>query len=178
MNEKGSLLDDYQHFDINQRHPQRPSGWIYFLKHLELSGKTRIFAARIKIEEEMKKILTFLLAVLGLNTACSQSFENMDVKEFAELIADSNVVILDVRTADEYAEGHIKGAILIDQNKSDFVEQANAKLPKDKTIAIYCRSGRRSANSATLLAKEGYKLVNLKGGIIAWTKEEEPVVAD
>ena len=44
----------------------------------------------------MKKILAFLLTVLGLNTACSQNFENYEVKEFAELIADSNVVILDV----------------------------------------------------------------------------------
>lgn len=68
----------------------------------------------------MKNILALLLAAFGLNTACSQNFENMEVKEFAELIADSNVVILDVRTADEYAEGHIKGAILIDQFKSDF----------------------------------------------------------
>jgi predicted sulfurtransferase len=95
----------------------------------------------------MKKFLAFLLAVLGLNTACSQNFENMEVKEFAELIADSNVVILDVRKADEFAEGHIKGAVLIDQFQSDFVEQAQAKLPKDKIIAIYCRSGRRSANA-------------------------------
>ena len=76
----------------------------------------------------MKKILTLLLAVLGLNTACSQNFEDYDVKEFAELIADSNVVILDVRKADEFADGHIKGAILIDQFQSDFVEQAKAKL--------------------------------------------------
>ena len=55
----------------------------------------------------MKKVLTFLLAVLGLNTACSQNFENMEVKEFAELIADSNVVILDVRNADEFAAGGV-----------------------------------------------------------------------
>ena len=116
----------------------------------------------------MKKFLTLLLAVLGLNTACSQNYENYDVKEFAELITDSNVVILDVRKADEFAEGHITGAILIDQFQSDFLEQAQAKLPKDKTIAIYCRSGRRSANAAGKLADVGYKCVNLKGGIIAW----------
>ena len=126
----------------------------------------------------MKKILTILLAAIGLNTACSQNFDNSDVKEFAELISDSTVIILDVRTADEYAEGHIKGAILIDQNKSDFVEQVKAKLPTDKTIAIYCRSGRRSANAANLLAKEGYKLVNLKGGILAWIKEDQPVTKE
>ena len=126
----------------------------------------------------MKKILTILLAAIGLNTACSQNFDNSDVKEFAELISDSTVIILDVRTAEEYAEGHIKGAILIDQNKSDFVEQVKAKLPTDKAIAIYCRSGRRSANAANLLAKEGYKLVNLKGGILAWIKEEQPVTKE
>jgi len=128
----------------------------------------------------MKKILTLLLAVLGLNTACSQNFENMEVKEFAELIADSNVVILDVRKADEFAEGHIKGAILIDQFQSDFIEQAKAKLPKEKggVIAVYCRSGRRSANAAGKLADVGYKCVNLKGGILAWKEANMPVIKE
>jgi rhodanese-related sulfurtransferase len=125
---------------------------------------------------DMKKILTLLLAVLGLNTACSQNYENYDVKEFAELIADSNVVILDVRKADEFAEGHIKGAVLIDQFQNDFVEQAQAKLPKDKIIAIYCRSGRRSASAAGKMADIGYKCVNLKGGILAWKDANMPVV--
>ena len=126
----------------------------------------------------MKKILTLLLAVLGLNTACSQNFDDMEVKEFAELIADSNVVILDVRKADEFAEGHIKGAVLIDQFQSDFMEQAEAKLPKEKTIAVYCRSGRRSANAAGKLADAGYKCVNLNGGIIAWKEAEMAVTSD
>ena len=133
----------------------------------------------------MKKILTCLLAALGLTTACGQqrsgaaeNFENVEVAAFAELIADSNVVILDVRKADEFAEGHIKGAILIDQFQSDFVEQAQAKLPKDKTIAVYCRSGRRSANAAGKLADIGYKCVNLKGGILAWKKADMPVMTD
>ena len=126
----------------------------------------------------MKKILTLLLAVLGLNTACSQNFDDMEVKEFAELIADSNVVILDVRKADEFAEGHINGAVLIDQFQSDFMEQAAAKLPKEKTIAVYCRSGRRSANAAGKLADAGYKCVNLKGGILAWKEANMPVTKE
>lgn len=117
----------------------------------------------------MKKILTCLLAVLGLTTACGQkNYENLDVKGFSELIADTNVVVLDVRTAAEFADGHIQRAILIDQGQSDFVEKAQAALPTDKTIALYCRSGRRSANAAGRLAAVGYKCVNLKGGIIAW----------
>ena len=123
--------------------------------------------------------MTCLLAALGLTTACGQQmFENTDVQGFAELIADTNVVVLDVRTAAEYAEGHIQRAILIDQGQSDFVEKAKATLPKGKTIAVYCRSGRRSANAAGKLADVGYKCVNLKGGILAWKEANMPVIKE
>ena len=127
----------------------------------------------------MKKFLTCLLATLGLSTACGQeNFENVNVQGFSELIADTNVVILDVRTASEFAEGHIEGAINIDQAESDFIEKAKSTLPKDKKIAIYCRSGRRSANAAGRLAVEGYQCVNLKGGILAWKEAKMPVTTD
>ena len=127
----------------------------------------------------MKKLFTCLLAVLGLTSACGQgNYENVDVDGFATLIADSSVVVLDVRTASEFSEGYIQGAILIDQNQSDFVEKAKAALPTEKTIAIYCRSGRRSANAAGKLADEGYKCVNLKGGIIAWKEANMLVTTD
>ena len=126
----------------------------------------------------MKKIFTFLLATLGLTSACGQqNFENTDVQGFAELIADTNVVVLDVRTTAEYAEGHIKGAVLIDQEQSDFVEKAKTTLPVDKIIAVYCRSGRRSANAAGKLSDVGYKCVNLKGGILAWKEAGMPIVS-
>ena len=115
----------------------------------------------------MKKIITCLLATLGLTTACGQrNFENTDVSGFAELMNDTNVVVLDVRTAEEFKEGHLEGAVNIDYKQGDFVEQAVARLPKDRTIALYCRSGRRSAGAAELLAKEGYRVANMKGGII------------
>lgn len=121
-------------------------------------------------------MMTFLLAMLGLTSACGQgNFENADVKAFSELIEDSSVVLLDVRTASEFAEGHIEGAINIDQGQSNFMEKAKAALPTDKKIAIYCRSGRRSANAAGKLAAEGYRCVNLKGGIVAWKEADKPV---
>ena len=123
----------------------------------------------------MRKLLSLLLTTLGLTTSCAQNFENTDVEGFAQLIADSSVVVLDVRTASEYAEGHISGALLIDQSQSDFLEKAKAA---DKKIAIYCRSGRRSANAATRLAAEGYQCVNLKGGILAWKDSGQPVQTD
>ena len=127
----------------------------------------------------MKTIVTCLLAVLGLTSACGQrNFENTDVQGFSKFVADSSVVILDVRTASEFAEGHIKGAILIDQGQSDFVEKAKSTLPINKKIAVYCRSGRRSANAAGKLADIGYKCVNLKGGIIGWEKTGMPVAKD
>ena len=120
----------------------------------------------------MKKIITCLLAVLGMTTACGQkNYEDVDVAGFAELIADSTVIVLDVRTADEFRDGHIEGAVNIDVKESDFLEKAKAMLPSGKTIAVYCRSGRRSANACNQLGAEGYKTFNLKGGIIAWTKE-------
>ena len=124
----------------------------------------------------MKKMMTFLLAMLGLTSACGQgNFENADVNAFSELIEDSSVVLLDVRTPSEFAEGHIEGAINIDQGQSDFMEKAKAALPMDKKIAVYCRSGRRSANAAGKLAAEGYRCVNLKGGIVAWKEADKPV---
>lgn len=127
----------------------------------------------------MKTLLTCLLAVLGLNTDCGQhNFENTDVQGFAELVADTNVVVLDVRSATEFAEGHIRGAILIDQGQKFFMEKAKAVLPTDKTVAVYCRSGRRSAIAAGRLADLGYKCINLKGGINAWKDVGKPVTKE
>ena len=127
----------------------------------------------------MKKIVTCLLAMLGLTTACGQqNYEDTDVKGFAALTEDPDVVVLDVRTANEFQEGHIDGALNIDQAQSDFMEKAQAALPANKTIAVYCRSGRRSANAAERLATKGYKAVNLKGGILAWKEADMPVTTD
>lgn len=124
----------------------------------------------------MKKIITSLLSLLGLATACGQQgFENTDVNGFAARIASEDVVLLDVRTADEFNEGHIKNAVNIDVRQSDFVEKAKSALPVGKTVAVYCRSGKRSATAAGMLVKKGLKVVNLEGGILAWTKAGMPV---
>lgn len=119
------------------------------------------------------------MAMLGLTTACGhQNYEDTDVQRFAELIANPDVILLDVRTVEEFTEGHIEGALNIDQTQRDFIELVKAALPTDKTVAIYCRSGRRSANAAGRLAAEGYKCVNLKGGILAWKGANLPITTD
>ncbi len=117
----------------------------------------------------MKNLFTCLLAALGLTTSCSgQNVESVDHEGFAELIGKADVVLLDVRTAEEFNAGHIAGALNIDQSRADFVDAVVAQVPMDKTIAVYCRSGRRSSSAATRLMPRGYKCVNLSGGIIAW----------
>ena len=127
----------------------------------------------------MKNLLTCLLAALGLTTACGQkNYEDVDTEGFAALIAQPEVVVLDVRTSEEYLEGHLAEALLIDVKGDDFLDKARKALPKDKTIAIYCRSGRRSAHAAEMLAAVGFKVVNLKGGILAWQAEQRPVVQE
>ena len=124
----------------------------------------------------MKKIITCVLTILGLTSACGQkNYEDRDVQGFSKLLAQPDVIILDVRTAKEFAEGYIEGAVNIDQSLSNFIAKVKAALPTDKTIAVYCRSGRRSASAAARLAAEGLKVVNLKGGIMAWNAANMPV---
>jgi len=123
----------------------------------------------------MKKIITSLLALLGLAACSQQTYDNADPNAFATRLADPDVVLLDVRTADEYNEGHIANALNIDVKEDGFVEEAKSTISVGNTVAVYCRSGRRSANAAGMLAKEGYKVVNLLGGIMAWKEAGMPV---
>lgn len=89
-----------------------------------------------------------------------------DAKKMME--ADDGYVIVDVRRADEFASGHIPGAILV-PNESIGTEKP-AELPDlDQIILVYCRSGNRSAQAAKKLADLGYKNVYDFGGIMNWT---------
>ena len=129
-----------------------------------------------KLNMKMKRMLTFLMAMLGVILGCSRhGYENMGVKEFAQLVAGSDAVVLDVRTAEEFAEEHLSCAINIDVKGEDFLTLARDVLPREGCIAVYCRSGRRSALACSMLAREGYQVVNLEGGILAWKEEGQPV---
>ena len=93
------------------------------------------------------------------------------VDEFKKVITQENVQLLDVRTEQEFNEGHIANALNVDVKQDNFMEQAKEVLNSEKVIAVYCRSGRRSADAAARLSKEGFQVIDLKGGIIAWTKK-------
>jgi rhodanese-related sulfurtransferase len=131
----------------------------------------------------MYKILLVLLLVavvgIALHASCtsrSDKFKTVGTGEFAPLISNpDSIQLLDVRTPSEFAQGHIAGATLIDVKDSTFMATAVKKLDTAKPVAVYCRSGRRSARAAGMLAEQGYKVINLDGGIIAWQEAGLPI---
>ncbi len=121
----------------------------------------------------MKKILLLTLFVLVGAYVYSQRrssarFESMDNAEFATLIADTTVQLVDVRTPAEFAAGHIPEAKNIDVRGDNFDREAKATLSKEHPVAIYCRSGARSKTAARRLAAMGYRVYELNTGFMNW----------
>ena len=120
----------------------------------------------------MMSILSTIFGLFGCN-AQSNKFESVDVATFAKVIADTTVVLLDVRTPEEYEEAHIGNAINIDVLQDNFESNAISVLPKDKKIALYCRSGKRSKKAANILAAKGYKIIELNTGYFGWIEAKK-----
>jgi rhodanese-related sulfurtransferase len=98
------------------------------------------------------------------------------VAEFSAKSQEAGVISLDVRTAQEFAEGHLENAININVESGNF-ENEIANLDKTATYAVYCRSGRRSAVAVDLMQKAGFtNLFNLDGGVIDWSASGYPLV--
>lgn len=119
-----------------------------------------------------------------LLTACISKANNPNVEvvspqEFqTRLSQDPDGYLLDVRKPDEFASGHLRGAHPLNWlDKEEFRRQA-AALDKSKTIYLYCRSGRRSSEAANYLAEQGFKVVDMDGGILAWEKASLPSTTD
>ncbi len=108
-----------------------------------------------------------VLAACG-GASASTSTELSAVQVEQRLRAPERVALIDVRTADEFAAGHIAGARNLDVTAPNF-EAALAGLPKDRPYILYCRSGRRSANAQAIMTKAGFVNVqNMSGGLVAW----------
>ena len=123
----------------------------------------------------MKRILmmTMFAALFGGcgNGKNNEAVKTVGVEEFAKVMAQKEVWLIDVRTPKEYAEGHLAGAENIDVKAADFAERI-----KDikGTVAVYCRSGKRSLTAAEQLVNQGCTVYNLDGGILAWQKAGKP----
>ena len=120
-------------------------------------------------------ILSSLLVMISLNMmSCKAQEEKPDVTllsvEQAKTIfvKDPGAVILDVRTPEEFKDGHIEGALLINFFDADFKEQVEA-LDKEKPVYIYCRSGNRSQKAGNILTEMGFKEVyDIENGFMSW----------
>ena len=123
----------------------------------------------------MKKIIPFLMSLLLLVGCASQlkesTYRQITMEEAVTMIQEeSGYIILDVRTAEEYSEKHIPGAINI-PNETIGADDIPELPDKDQLILIYCRSGNRSKQAADKLVKLGYTNIMEFGGINDWTGE-------
>lgn len=128
-----------------------------------------------------------LLLIIGviLTVGCAAEaptliIEDVTAQEAFTLIQDNldspDFIIVDVRTPEEYAEGHVEKAINIDFRSENFRDEID-KLNKDKTYLIYCHSGRRSADALDIMKELDFtRIYHMNGGILEWLDEELPTV--
>lgn len=130
---------------------------------------------------EKKYIVIAVVVLLGIVVAAgrgmlrqkSAAYHSITMQEAEEIFkTDGNYLILDVRRPDEFAAGHIPGAINI-ANETIGTEQPEALPDQGQTIYVYCRSGNRSRQAASKLASMGYTGIVECGGIIDWNGEIE-----
>ena len=129
----------------------------------------------------VKRMITILvpLFVLASAVTLTAKVKNISTKKAHELIeerdGDSDFVILDVRTPEEFAEGHIENAVNIDFYADTFPDELDV-LDRDKTYLIYCQSGDRSGSAARMMEELGFQdAYNMKGGINIW-RDDYPLV--
>jgi rhodanese-related sulfurtransferase len=121
----------------------------------------------------MKGFFVMLMAALGLASCTGETpFRSVDVAEFKKIIARPGTQLVDVRTPGEHAQGHIDGSINIDVKSSSFEADAGRLLDKERAVAIYCRSGRRSKQAGEILHGMGFKVIELDSGYMGWAAAE------
>lgn len=125
------------------------------------------------------KVLSLVFLFFGL-TSCLKSpadgVQVLDVAKYEKIMAQPDVQLVDVRTPEEFSEGHLENAINIDVTADDFDAKV-ASLDKDKPVMVYCKSGGRSAKASARLKELGFKTItDLEGGITNWKSENKPVV--
>ena len=100
----------------------------------------------------------------------------LDVATYEKKMTQPDVQLVDVRTPEEFSQGHIENAVNIDFMADDFDAKV-ANLDKEKPVMVYCKSGGRSAKASARLKELGFKTItDLEGGITNWTSEEKPTV--
>jgi rhodanese-related sulfurtransferase len=121
----------------------------------------------------------FLLIILAASIdSCTHgnqglSYINADNQDFAQDMRDTNAIIIDVRTPEEFQAGHIPHAVLINFYESNFSQRLDS-FNKSKIYLVYCAKGGRSAEAASIMVKKGFKnVVNLQDGFSSWNGSTE-----
>ena len=113
--------------------------------------------------------MSFLSTLFGKKEEIAGNITILNKNEYATQIITNNIKPIDVRTASEYASGHIKSAINVDLFKASNFKNYFEKLDKEKAVYVYCRSGARSQKAARKLLNMGFEQVyDLRGGYNAW----------
>ena len=141
----------------------RIKGYSYFSRQIKFSHK---------IIPAMKNLVIFSFFAVVFMSCIGQKSENIVLIQPHQLqkkLSDS-IQLVDVRTSQEFLEGHIEGAVNIDVNRPEFSTEIQ-KMDKSKPVYIYCRSGKRSASAADKMEELGFtRIYDLSGGIISWEK--------
>lgn len=118
----------------------------------------------------MKKFLAVLMIFVAVLCAgCGENnFKSISQDEAQKMMGNPDVIVLDVRTPEEFEKKHIPNAILLPLEE---IREGNfASLPdKNQKILVYCRTGRRSKEASEILVKNSYKNIYEFGGIVDWT---------
>lgn len=121
-------------------------------------------------------LATSILLCMASFSLAEAPAENAQVKiEQAEKKLTEGAQLLDVRTKEEWDEGHLKGAKLVTVTEEGFIDKAKAALDPKKPVVVYCRSGKRSVIATEQLRAAGYTVYDLEGGITAWKAAGKPV---
>ena len=128
----------------------------------------------------MNKLFTIISGVFILMSSCDigQNQNDISIKELKNKIASDNYILLDVRTSEEYNNGHLKGSINIDYFSDNFSEEISS-LGLESPILVYCRSGNRSGKAMNIMYDLGFKEVkNLIGGYKSWISGENLIIKE
>ena len=128
----------------------------------------------------MNKLFAAVSIVFMLISSCaiSQIKNDIEIAEFKKKMDSERYTLIDVRTAEEFAEGHIKGALNIDYFGATFSDEIS-KVSSEKPVLVYCRSGNRSRKAMQRMYDLGFKKVyNLIGGIKGWKAENNKLTTE
>ena len=126
----------------------------------------------------MNKLFAVVSVVFILMSSCTigQTKNDIELAEFEKKMASEKYLLVDVRTAEEFSDGHIEGALNIDYFSATFSDEIS-QLGLEKSALVYCRSGNRSDKSMRIMYDLGFKEVyNLIGGIKGWKAKNNTLI--